>query len=57
MDAALSRNMLIKNLGMPATVALLLATVVIYGNPAQPAAVQKGGIEGLELKCANSCIW
>jgi hypothetical protein len=54
MDAALSRNMLIKNLGMPAIVALLLATVVIYGNPtqaaAQPVAVQKGGIKGVELR-------
>jgi len=44
-----------KNMGMFAIVALLFATVVIYGNPmqsaaAQPAAVQKGGIKGVELR-------
>ena len=40
---------------MPAIVAFLLATVVIYANPIQPAAaqpaeVQKGGIKGVELR-------
>jgi len=41
-----------KNMGIFAFVVLLVATVVIYGNPtqpaaAQPAAVQKGGISVL----------
>jgi hypothetical protein len=40
-----------KNMGIFAIVVLLVATVVIYGNPtqpaAQPAAVQKGGISVL----------
>ena len=30
--------------------ALLFATVVIYGNPIQSAAIQKGGIKGAELR-------
>jgi len=33
-------------MGMLAMVALLFATVVIYGNPIQSAAIQKGGIKG-----------
>ena len=47
--------MLIDKMGMPAIVAFLLTTVVIYAIPIQPAAsqpsaVQKGGIKGEELR-------
>lgn len=47
--------MLINKIGMPVIVAFLLATVVIYAIPIQPAAsqpsaVQKGGIKGVELR-------
>ena len=39
-----------KNLGMLMTMALLFATVVIYGNPIMSAAIQNGGIKGVELR-------
>ena len=47
--------MLIDKMGMPAIVAFLLTTVVIYAIPIQPAASQpsadqKGGIKGVELR-------
>ena len=32
------------------TMALLFATVVIYGNPIMSAAIQNGGIKGVELR-------
>jgi hypothetical protein len=35
-----------KNMGMFGIVALLFTTIIIYGNPIQSAAVQKGGIRG-----------
>ena len=37
-------------MGIFAFVVLLVATVVIYGNPIQSAAIQKGGIKGAELR-------
>jgi hypothetical protein len=39
-----------KNMCIPTIMALLFATVVIYGNPIQSAAIQKGGIKGAELR-------
>jgi hypothetical protein len=36
-----------KNLGMFVIVGILFATIVIYGNPLQSAAIQKGGIKGV----------